>query len=397
MRSRAARLFIATIACIALGAATFFLIQSEQEIRSRQTALSAFDIRAREASDALAEARAGQQAYVAAGQGLDFWMPRVAAVVDRAASLVDTLRASAAAGRARASLMEAAASITELGNVDRRARDYLRSDQQFMAADVVFTEGVETAGVAARQVEVARLAEHEYLDSWETRTRWRQAYILAASGGLAVFLIVTFAWIPGVPRVKEPVRAAAEEPAAAKAAASNEVLAREKIPRHTAPALKEAAELCTDLARVTRVDDLTTLLGKAAAVMDASGLIVWLGSPTGADLRAVAAHGYSPQTLTHMPAVPRSADNAAAAAYRTGALQIVLSRPGVSNGAIAAPLLSSEGCVGALTAEIKGRSETSDAVQALTAIVAAQLASLLAASAAACAEAAEGKIASAVQ
>ena len=57
--------------------------------------------------------------------------------------------------------------------------------------------------------------------------------------------------------------------------------------------------------------------------------------------------------------VARSDDNAAAAAVRTGELQIVCKRPGVSSGALAAPMLSREGCIGALTAEIKNGGETS--------------------------------------
>ncbi len=148
--------------------------------------------------------------------------------------------------------------------------------------------------------------------------------------------------------------------------------------RQSVPALKAAAELCTELGRVSDPEDLKKLLVRAAGALDASGLIIWIGSPAGADLRPVLAHGYSPQALARMAAVPRSADNAAATAYRTSALQIVLSRPGASSGAVVAPLLSPEGCIGALTAEINDRGETSDAVQALAEIFAAQLASVLA-------------------
>src|SRR5207302_10044296 len=61
----------------------------------------------------------------------------------------------------------------------------------------------------------------------------------------------------------------------------------------------------------------------------------------------------------------------------SGALQIVLTRPGTSPGAVVAPLLSPDGCIGALTAEIRDRGETSDSVQALAAIFAAQLVGML--------------------
>ena len=111
--------------------------------------------------------------------------------------------------------------------------------------------------------------------------------------------------------------------------------------------------------------------------MDASGVIVWMGSANGADLRPVLSHGYNAQTLAHLPAVPRSADNAAAAAYRAGTLQIVLSRPGGSSGAVVAPILSADGCVGALSAEIRSGGEGFESVQALASIIAAHLANVL--------------------
>jgi GAF domain-containing protein len=152
--------------------------------------------------------------------------------------------------------------------------------------------------------------------------------------------------------------------------------------RVVSPMLKVAAEVCTDFGRVQDIEELKNVLGRAARVIEANGAVVWLGSTAGADLRPVLAHGYSSQTVARMQSVPKSADNAAAAAYRTGALQIVLSQPGGSTGAIVAPLLSPDGCIGALSVETKGGGETSDSIQALAGIFAAQLAGVLAASAA---------------
>jgi hypothetical protein len=144
--------------------------------------------------------------------------------------------------------------------------------------------------------------------------------------------------------------------------------------------LKAAADLCTEFGRIHDLADLKALLGRAARVMDANGLVVWLGSPAGVDLQPVLAHGYSDQVLSLMRPVPRSADNAAAAAYRSGALQTVMARPGRLLGAIVAPLLSADGCIGALTAEVSDGGEQSEQVQALASIFAAQLAGILAAS-----------------
>jgi hypothetical protein len=392
-----------------LGVAGYFLFTTEQHISGRRQNLRAFDQHAREAASALADMRAAQQAYVAAGQGMAFWMPKVAALQEEMTRWVDSLRETALSTDARASLMDAAASITEFGNVDRRARDYLRSGQTLMAGDVVFTEGGATAARAARQVESARIAEHQAFDAAEAGLRRRETIALGAAGAFGVFVMGLLALAsPGRSRDEAPAASSGEGTDPAVTRPTGELMLRDieprtaqatapqAFPRGSASLLKAAAELCTDFGRVNDPADLPGLLARAADVMDASGLVVWLGNAAGADLRPVLSHGYPDHVLARMPNVPRSADNAAAAAYRTGKLQIVLRRPGGSNGAVVAPLLAAEGCVGALTAEILAGSETTDGVQALAALVAAQLTGVLSGSAAAApAETPANRIASA--
>src|SRR5689334_11684541 len=340
MRSLAARLTLSAAAWIALGAAAILIIQSEQQLAARHAAVRAFDLHARETVDALADARSAQQAYVAAGQGVAFWMPRVGALVQQTAGSVAGLREAAASADARRLLGLAAVAITDFGSLDQRARDYIRTGESLMAGDVVFTEGAEAAAHGARQVEAARVAEREAVDAEEAGIRKMEA---SAAGGAAVFAALTLALLGFAPAaVKETAVSIAPAPQPNE---FSEIVAHAR-PRGSAPALRAAAELCTEFGRVNDLPDLTRLLGRAANLMDASGLIVWLGSTAGADLRPVLAHGYSDITLAKIPAVPRNADNAAAAAYRSGALQIVLTRPGTSPGAVVAPLLSPDGCIG---------------------------------------------------
>jgi CHASE3 domain sensor protein len=365
MRSRAARLSVGAAACVAIAAASFFVVHSEQQIADERAAVRAFDLHAREAADALADVRVGQQAYVAAGQGIAFWMPKVTATTETAAQLIAGLRQTAEGAEAKSALNEAAATVAEFGTVDRRARDYITSGQQLMAADVIFTEGGETAAAAARHVEAARLAEAQTLDASESAARKLEAIALAASlvlAALAIALLVLAGPAGGLRPVAGQVVSGTtlglNAPAAVGAASASSASARA-----IAPVLKAAAELCTDFGRVNDLEGVSASLARAAEIMEATGLIVWLGDASGADLRPVLAHGYSAQVLARMPDVPRSADNAAAAAYRTGVLQIVLARPGTSAGAIVAPLLSPEGCIGTLSAEITGGGEASDSVQ----------------------------------
>jgi hypothetical protein len=380
MRSRTARWSVCAIAVIALAASAAIVFHSEQQMAPRRAALRSFDATAREAAASLGEVRAAEQAYVAAGQGVSFWMPKVAALVDTAQGDVDSLRTVAAASEARAPLMEAGAAITEFTNVDKRARDYIKAGQALMAADVVFTEAGETASSAAEHLETATVAEHEAFDAFELRERKAELYGLAGAGFLGFLTLVLLAGVSPVAAVETYTGPSIAGTTASSSAATQE------LPRATAPALKTAADLCTEFGRVRNADDLTKLLARIADALEASGLVVWLGTGPGGDLCPAIAHGYPPQTLARMTSIPRSADNAAAAAYRTGLLQIVLARPGASRGALVAPLLSPDGCIGALTAEIKGGAETSDVVQSLAAIFAAQLASVLAPTVAAEAE-----------
>lgn len=397
MRSRAARLTLGAVAWIAIGASAVFLHHSEQQIAVRRTALRAFDVRAREAVDALEEIRAGQQAYVAAGQGVAFWTRKVAATLEAVTRIVEELRQAESSSNARAALGEASGTMADLANVDTRARDYLASNQPLMAGDVVFTEGGETATSAARQVESARVAEHQAADAAEGALRRQEATALGAAAGLVALIVLLLVPRPNAAAAPASLSIA---PSGAPAAEPGELMLRNLAPapagpparadvsasgaagRAVSPVLRAAADLCADFSRVVDIAGLTMLLGRAAEVMDASGLIVWLGAPSGGELRAVLAHGYGEQALARMPTVPRSGDNAAAEAYRTGRLQIVVSRPGSSAGAVVAPIVGTEGCVGALSAEIRNGGESSDAVQALATIFSAQLAGILATSSA---------------
>ena len=382
---------------VAVGAVAFFLFQTEQQIARLKSTLRAFDVRAREATTALADLRVAQQAYVAEGQGVDFWMPKVASLHESLSGTLAALRQSPLSTGASTALDEAVAKVAEFGNIDRTTRDYITGDEKLMAADVIFSEASEAVANAARQIETARLAEHQAADVVEAALRQKEALAAGAAAGFAVLVVLLLvprprveveettttslsiapARVPAtVPTTAVPARAAPKAAAAAPRAQAQQT----SVATRHAIALKAAASLATDFGRVRDADEMTQLLGRAATLMDASGVVIWLGTTTGAELAPMLAHGYGAQALSRMPRVPRSADNAAAAAYRTGQMQIVLARPGGNPGALVAPILAADGCIGALSAEIQGGGEASESVQALSTIVAAHLATVLAAS-----------------
>ena len=381
MYSRALRLTCGILAFLAIGAAAFFLNSSDQQIARQAASLRAFDQHARDASDALVDARVSQQAYVAAGQGIPFWTGKTSTALQSATTALTALPESAGPG-ARTALDEATATVVEFAAIDKRVRDYLKSGQQLMAGDVIFTEGSDAAATAVRQIETARLAEHQAADAEVTGIRKQQMLTAAVAAGLVGIIVLLLIPVP-----RSTVSEAPSSSIAPMAPATVELTAVEPIvapvpiaqapPRAAGSMFRAATDVATDFGRVRDLDELARVLGRAADVMDASGLMVWAGSVEGSDLRPVLAHGYSAEMIARIPPVARSADNAAAAAYRSGTLQIVLSRPGGSSGAVVAPILSADGCIGALSAEIRSGGETSDSVQALAIIFAAHLAGVI--------------------
>ncbi len=388
MRSRAARLTSAALAVLALGGAALFVLFGERDIAARRDAVRAFDAAARDAVRDLTEARAAQQAYVASGQSSTFWIPKVAALAASAARNVDTLRQTAQSSDARKTLIDVDAAVTEFGNVDKRAREYIDAGEPLMAGDVMFSEGAQSSTEASVGVETARTAERYAFEADEAAIRGQQTYALAGAAGVTVLLLLVLALSgpgPAVDAAEQPVREAetlsiaAVPPKTLKDPPSPSVANRSP---GSDRALALAAELCGAFGRVQSMADLERVVADIARAIDAPGVIVWLGNTSGADLRPIVTFGYSEKVVQLLGTVAVTADNGAAAAYRSGTMQVIPELPGVARGAVVAPLMSIDGCIGALAAEIRSGGESSAHVQSLATIFASQLAAVLATTAA---------------
>ena len=140
--------------------------------------------------------------------------------------------------------------------------------------------------------------------------------------------------------------------------------------------LAAAADLCTAIARITSAAALPDVLARSAAVLDASGIVLWMGA--GQELFAAGSYGYDPTVISRLGPISRAADNATAAAWRTGEIRTVAGDM-VSHGAVVAPMLGPTTCIGVLAAEIRHGREDDAATRAVTAMIAAQLAAVIAA------------------
>src|SRR3954464_7489575 len=108
MRSQSARLTCIAVVWIAIGAVGSFLFSSHKQLESVSDARRAVDQHAREAADALADLRVGQQAYVASGQGVAFWMPKGATTTEAVNPALHALRQSTTTPAGQSAADEAA-------------------------------------------------------------------------------------------------------------------------------------------------------------------------------------------------------------------------------------------------------------------------------------------------
>ena len=383
MRSRPARLTLSTLAWFALCAAAYFSFTLQQEIDQRRTVLRSFVSSARDAADSLADAQAGQQAYVAIGQDPREWAEKVATYLQTAGASIDALRAAALSPSAGPSLLDATTALTQVRNIDRQLLQHLAAEESQAAADAVFSVAADAIAGAVSNVDAAHSSEQQAADEFEAHQLRAQVYALGGAAALAALILALLAF--AAPAARDAAAATdRDETADPLSGLSHHVVAPSPAvdaPASASEALHTLAELCTEFGRVHDAAQLKPLLEQAARLLNARGLIVWLGSAAGADLRPVLAYGYSDATLAHIPTLSRLSDNVAAQAYRTGELQIIKSRPGTSQGVVVAPLVGSDGCIGALTAEIRDQGEESDTTRALFLILAAQLSGVLAATA----------------
>jgi hypothetical protein len=127
---------------------------------------------------------------------------------------------------------------------------------------------------------------------------------------------------------------------------------------------------------VIDTESLPAVLARAASVLDATGIVLWISDPDGHELNPIVTHGYDQQVLLRLGTIRREAENVTAAAFRTSLVQTVKS-DAVSNGAIAAPLVTPVGPVGVMSAEVRNGREQHPGTLAAATIVAAQLAMLV--------------------
>jgi len=395
MKSLAVRLMLLAVFILASSMAAYFVWTSESHVRRSSDDVRAFDQSALDAERRVLELRAAQHAYVAAGQGAQVWITKAAEASTTVKAQLEYLRAHATSPRAQGALDNASSALQDFDQIDRRARDYVRNGQPLLASDVIFADGLESTSAIAASIEDARQGEGALRDAERTDLRRAEVLAIAAASVVALVTVLVLAFSKSeseetaaslVERDSPaatpmmPMNAAdwlrtgdAAQPANVRASAATG--ADESVPSASVD-LAAVASVCSDLAQVVDTHALPPLLGRAATILDSPGIVLWIADPDGHELSPIVTHGYSRRMVLRLGTILRDAENATAAALRTSLLQTV-DTDAVSNGAIAAPLVTPGGCVGIMSAEVRDYGEKDPAKLAAASIIAAQLATLV--------------------
>jgi hypothetical protein len=255
-----------------------------------------------------------------------------------------------------------------------RADENLRAGHDLMAADLVQDEARPGAEAMRAAVVEWRAAEGTATDAARAALVQQLWTVL---GGVLAFWTIGLLLLAPRQTVAAPAPPIAASPGPAgetPIAAAEHVVAAEAAPAHTAPPLDlvPVAELCADIARADNRETLDLLVARAADVIGAAGIVVWLG--VGEDeLVPALAHGYSAHGRSLLGAIRLAEENMTTRAWHTGQLQFVEAVAG-SRGAVAAPMFQGARRTGVLTVELGDEPAKTALAPALTSILAAQLA-----------------------
>ena len=306
-----------------------------------------------------------QQAYVAPGQPDRPWLERGAMLLQQFGEDAAALRPLLQSTDAPAAIDQIERHFKSIVVIDGNARQDLQQAQNLLAADLIFSEARDTINALVDVLRHAEASEHAAFAAQRAaleRQQWTTTGVVAA-----LWIVGLIALVPtgsrGDANTAFVSTLSLHSPSNASAAA-------------TTVDLGAAAGVCGALARTTDTAALRAVLGRAAEVLDAHGVIVWMGA--GEQLFPALSHGYDERLLEQLGPIPRDAANATAESWRTAQMRTVTSDV-VSNGAVVAPIAGASGCVGVFAAEMRHGREGDEGTRAVAAMIAAQLAAIVSA------------------
>jgi len=357
--------------------------------RERQAAATA-EATVGKALELLLDIRASLHAYVAPGQGLPFWAKRAQEHIDTLSqTLVSLDTMTTPIGL---SLAESLDGMDQLTAAERRARTYVIREDMLLAGDVIFTEVRDLLASATNQVESMRGQLRSRHEQRAAAIQMEQITLAGAALGFWILIALFLTPTEARPAVKDPtewrneLKETLSKPVPTPAALAPDAPLAPLAPLPLAPqaptapavalsSVREASEICTDLSALSDPGALQGTLARVSALLDATGLIVWIASNDGSSLSPVATHGFDATLVARIGKVPRDSANLTAAAFRDN---LPKSSPpsATAPAALAVAMCGPSGPAGVLSVEFKPGQSVDEAKVALTSIIAAQLTTL---------------------
>ena len=392
MFRRTVRIACLVVGILATAGLSYRIFQNENTLTAEQRSASVALDAAAQTAELLLDLRGSLHAYVAPGQGLPFWAKRAHDDIESMRESLTTLdKALSASGR---SVSESLDTVDQLATAERTARNYVSRGELQLAGDVIFTEIRDLLATATNQVQSVRNDLKRAEDRRSAGLRDEQVMlaglVLAIWIGIAVLLVPTPNQAPAKDpatwrhelkeRLEKPLPTAvavveAPAPAAppAPVAPPEPVMPSEPVVAVTS--VRRVSEICADLSALTDPNALPDALERVSAVLNATGLIVWVASSDAVSLAPVATHGFDPKLVERIGRIPRDSANLTASAFRDNAPKFSATTT-TAPGALAAPMCGPAGPAGVLSVELKPGQAVEESTVALAAIVAAQLATL---------------------
>ena len=373
MLNRASRLAFAAILLTAGVTGGYFAVAAHQKVDAALSLRDDLSVRFRRMMTTAGDIASAQQAYVAPGQPDEPWLERTATLLQDFSRDLAAIRPRLRSADATAKAKELQQRLDILIALDGKARQHLQEDQKLLAADLIFSEGRDAASALEAAIRTVDEAEHRAADAQRAAFDRQQWMALGAVAALWVLGLAVLLPMSPATQARSDSGPTAEGPIAPATSGDKDRVS----PRSAASIdLAAAAEVCSSLARVNDAQALRHALARAATVLDASGVIVWMGA--GEELFAALAHGYDERLVSRLGPISRTADNATAAAWRTGQMRTVAGDAS-SSGAIVTPLFGVDECFGVLATEVRHGREDDPVARAVATMIAAQLATALSA------------------
>ena len=193
MNSRLIRTLIVVIG-IAIGLTASYLLKNiDNDINSQRSSTDDVRALASALSATIADVRGGQFAYVARGQGEAFWLSHVESLIPALQKQAAELGASLTSPAAQSAFEPVTAALENFRTLDSKVREFVRSGNSLLAADMIFSDGLESTTTASTQLTAALNEELQQRNARIAGLRNRQLAVLGGGAGVILLLMIGLA------------------------------------------------------------------------------------------------------------------------------------------------------------------------------------------------------------